>query len=152
MNDENSEAASEPQFANAAFQFDEMPQIKTGPPIEKLKRVAKGQRNVIISLGANAASNVLYSRFYDPSSMSRFMVLAIILVVMLLISYTVYQLAFVVIGKSTAIMYAAMMFVPLVSLIVLLHLNQKATKFLSRRGVKVSFLGADESSIDALTQ
>ena len=55
--EENFKVEAEPEFPNAAFQFDAMPQIKSGPPVEKLKCVAHRQRNVIIALGMRSGGS-----------------------------------------------------------------------------------------------
>ncbi len=47
----------------------------------------------------------------------------------------------------SAVIYAILMFVPCVSLIVLLILNGKATERLKQAGIKVGLLGADPNSI-----
>ncbi|MFO1092210.1 MAG: hypothetical protein U0992_02710 [Planctomycetaceae bacterium] len=50
-------------------------------------------------------------------------------------------------GVGRAVVCAVLMFVPCVSLITLLIVNQGATKFLQGHGVQVGFFGVDPSRI-----
>ena len=49
--------------------------------------------------------------------------------------------------KLSLVLYAILMFIPCVSLIVLLSLSGKATVLLRQAGIKVGLLGADPHSI-----
>lgn len=55
--------------------------------------------------------------------------------------YFIYKLA-AAIRSSAAWLYIILAFIPLISLLALLHINQKATKKLQANGVKVGLMGA----------
>lgn len=63
--------------------------------------------------------------------------------------YCVYRMA-KVLRQSPAVLYAVLMIIPLAGLIVLVVLNSAATRVLRQHGVKVGFLGADQSDLDSI--
>jgi hypothetical protein len=70
-------------------------------------------------------------------------------VVLLLVAGTtlVFLLAIKVYGTRVGILLGILTLIPLVSLIVLLRVNAKATSVLRQNGIKVGLLGADLSQI-----
>ena len=59
----------------------------------------------------------------------------------------VYRLAAIIRNRGVAIIYVIGMLVPLLGLLLLLSISQKATTILQEHGVKVGFLGANPSTI-----
>lgn len=51
---------------------------------------------------------------------------------------------------SGAILYAVAMFLPLIGLLAIISLSDKATKLLKEHGIKVGVMGADMSDIDRI--
>ncbi len=71
------------------------------------------------------------------------------LVVGLISVYFIYKLAKAV-KSSLAWLYIILGFLPLISLLALLHLNAKATRALREKGLKVGLMGASSSDLDNL--
>jgi len=87
--------------------------------------------------------NLIASNAHLPALFYFDMVLAVGLLVFMIMS---------VIGLSKAlglspVVYVILMFIPCVSLIMLISLSGKATTILKQAGIKVGFLGADPNSI-----
>ena len=62
--------------------------------------------------------------------------------------YSIFKLAkALTLSTSSAIMYAIAMFVPLVSLVCLVVLNNKATVYLQSNGIPVGLMGAKRSDL-----
>lgn len=72
------------------------------------------------------------------------------IVIWVLSMYGVYMLA-KALRMSGAILYAIAMFLPLISLLVLLVLNDKATKVLQNSGVRVGLMGADCADLERIS-
>jgi Mn2+/Fe2+ NRAMP family transporter len=121
--------------------------FSTAPNRDKLQRVAKYQRWVIFALLANIVVNILAFGTMTQSLPVRLGVLVISLVVVVFAITSIVLLAKEVINIGVAILCGILMFVPCVSLIVLLVVNQKATSYLQQHGIKVGFLGVDPNSI-----
>ncbi len=60
---------------------------------------------------------------------------------------SIYLLAAELINAGIGVLCAILMFVPCISLIVLLVINQKATAFLQSNGIRVGFLGTSPDNI-----
>jgi len=123
-----------------------------GEDREKMRSVARYQRLVMYALLANIGLNIL-SFALQPSMRGPGG---------LLISLAILVGALGVIGFSMTAMFllantlhnpivggicAFLMLIPCVALITLLVINQQASTYLTSRGVKVGFLGADQNSI-----
>jgi len=90
-----------------------------------------------------AFGNIIASNAHLPVLFYFDMVLAVGLLVFMIMS---------VIGLSKAlglspVVYVILMFIPCVSLIMLISLSGKATTILKQAGIKVGFMGADPNSI-----
>jgi len=111
---------------------------------EDLRQVAKYQRGVLICLLINITALIL-PRVLPPELVivtSIFYLVAGIagLVFVFLLSTKLY-------GTGLGILFGLLMLIPIVGLIVLVIVNQKATTVLRKNRVKVGFLGADPNSI-----
>lgn len=124
-----------------------MASANQGPDREKLRRVARYQRYVIFALLSNIILNIvsLASGRVDPSV--RLALLGLIIVVGLLTMFSTFMLGKEVVHVVIAVFCSLLMVIPCISLMVLLVLNQRATTFLQRHGVRVGFLGTDPNTI-----
>lgn len=111
-----------------------------------LREVAISQRQIMYCVLGQIAIGILNfvaSAAKIPALAYVDMVLALGLLVYMIIS--VIRLAKAL--DLSQVLYAILMFVPCVSLIVLLMLSGKATARLTQAGIKVGLLGADPNSI-----
>jgi hypothetical protein len=110
---------------------------------EDLRQVAKYQRGVLICLLINISALILPRLLPDLVMItSIFYLVAGIagLVFVFLLSTKLY-------GTGLGILFGLLMLIPIVGLIVLVIVNQKATTVLRKNRIKVGFLGADPNSI-----
>jgi hypothetical protein len=115
--------------------------------IQKARRIAQYQRWVLYALLAN----ILLYIFALPNTGGRLFVGLIIAALFVLIGifavFAVFKLAQELSGTAVAVICAILMFMPCISLITLLIVNQKATGFLQSQGIKVGFMGTDPNNI-----
>lgn len=114
---------------------------------DQFRRVAQKQRMVIFALLAYILVYVLAIAVAQHSPLAGVIVLVIALGVAIFALVSIVALALEIASLPVAIVCAILMFVPCVSLIVLLVINQKATSYLQQHGIKVGFLGVDPKSI-----
>jgi hypothetical protein len=119
-----------------------------GPPNrEKARKVAQYQRWVIFALLAN----LLLYIFALPNAQHNLLVSLVLLCLFLAVSvfaiFAIFMLSRELNGTGMAVLCAILMFVPCVSLITLLIVNQQATGFLKSQGIRVGFLGIDPKNI-----
>ena len=114
---------------------------------DKLRRVAKYQRWVLFALLANISANVLSFATVGQELPIRLVAIAIGLGVALLAVASIFLLAKELINTGIAVLCGILMFIPCISLITLLVINQKATAFLQAGGIKVGFMGVNPDSI-----
>jgi len=114
---------------------------------EKLRTVAKWQRAVICALLANIVINIVLMSFRDGEVLAPLLILGLAFVVVLIAVASIALLANELYGTGLAVLCAVLMFVPCISLITMLIVNQKATGFLQSHGVKVGFLGVNPDRI-----
>ena len=113
-----------------------------------MRRVAKYQRWVLFALLANfivialVLTGVVGEEHPLASSLNMFSFL-----ISLFSLISIFMLARDLLNMGLAIVCVILYFIPFAALIVLLIINQRATKYLQRRGVKVGLLGADPNSI-----
>lgn len=120
-----------------------------------VRRVGLAQRRIMwIILGAILllVSFGMGAAITPTSGAAMFLVLGLLLVLRLgmlvLMMIGVYQLASALgSGTGTCVLYVIGMLIPLVSLIILLTVNQKATNLLKRNGIKVGLMGAKVSDL-----
>ena len=115
---------------------------------DPIKRVAKYQRWVLLALLGIVTCNVLIlfgfvskeSPLALPIRLLSFAILVCAIVAM-------YKLASQFFSPLVAVLCSIAIPIPLIGIITLLVINQKATKFLQRRGVAVGFLGASKRDL-----
>lgn len=117
--------------------------VVSGESREKLRRVAKYQQWMILSLLAMIIMNV--ANVMVPSPLELRLVIAIAVIGSAVVS--TWLLCRELIGIVGTIISVILLFVPLASLITLLVINQKASDFLKKNGVKVGFFGTSPSKI-----
>jgi predicted RNA-binding Zn-ribbon protein involved in translation (DUF1610 family) len=136
--------AAKCRFCNAIFD----PKLKQmgGGKSEELKQIAQYQRGLIFSVLGQIVAGVIWGMANASHSPPLLLVGALGLLVA-----GIAGLVFVVLvalrlySTAAAIGLAILMFIPCVSLIVLLSINGKATNRLKENGIKVGFMGADMS-------
>ena len=114
---------------------------------DRLRRVAKYQRAVILAIVANLVLNIvaMASREFPPAAL--LMLLFLMLCIVAIMIASVFFLSRELYSIGIAVFCALLMFIPCVSLITLLIVNQKATTFLQQNGLKVGFFGIDPARI-----
>ncbi len=115
--------------------------------LDSLRAVAKWQRAVIFALLANITMNIVWMAMQEPGLGVTLLLLTLTLVVLVIAVSSIFMLARELYDTGPAILCALLMFVPCISLITLLVVNQKATAYLQEHGVKVGFMGANPNSI-----
>ena len=110
------------------------------PPV---RLVAKYQRWVIFALLGNISANILSFVTSTQTLPVRILVILFLFAVVIFAMASVFLLAKEIIGTTVGILCAILMIAPCISLIVLLILNQKATSYLQKNGVRVGFFGAN---------
>lgn len=114
---------------------------------EKVIEVAKYQRWVIFAVLANICLYVLILAMQGRPFPANLIVPAVALPVVIFMIAAIFMLTRRLINTGVAVLFSVLMFVPCVSLIVLLVVNQMATAFLQSSGVKVGFFGVNPNSI-----
>ena len=119
---------------------------------EQARKVARYQQLVIYALLANLGLNIV--SFGAQGAMGGQMgigfalvILAGALVVAVFSITAMFLLANALHNPIVGVLCAFLMIIPCISLITLLVINQQATSFLTARGVKVGFMGANPNSI-----
>jgi len=119
----------------------------TDPGRTKLRQVATYQRRVILALIANIVVNVVSLGVREAGLAVMVLVVVAALAVAIFAIVAMYGLASVLMNKGLGILCAALMLIPCVSLITLLVVNQKASSYLQKHGVRVGFFGANPDSV-----
>ena len=118
---------------------------------EKILQVAKYQRWVLLALLANITLIGVF-----VSIATGFVVLPdagltpirlIAFGVAIFMTFAAFMLAKQFFHVAIAVVCALLMWIPFVSLIVLLIINQKATRYLQENGIRVGLLGASPSDV-----
>lgn len=117
---------------------------------EKIRNVAKYQRWIIIALLANIALTIFAfaaggAIASSPGTLLVFRLVALAVVVFMFVS--VMMLARQFTNIVLAVLCGILIIIPLVSLLVLLIFNQKATKYLREHGVRVGFFGVNPNNL-----
>lgn len=102
-----------------------------------LREVAGAQRRLLLSILVSLGANVLLR----SGDLAAWILIPVALAVAAFSIFCVYRLCRAL-GTSPALWVVAM-FIPLLNLLALVILNQRATTFLKARGVAVGLLGAD---------
>lgn len=115
---------------------------------DKLRRVAKYQQWVIYALLVYillyiGVISIQAAGFEALGALAPLLVLPVAIFAMV----AIFLLAKELYNVGVAILCAALMIVPCISLITLLIVNGRATAFLKAQGVNVGFMGANPSSI-----
>jgi hypothetical protein len=137
-------------MSSAAFPAD-IASIPNAESREKLSLVAKYQRWVLFSLLASVGIVCIilaqaFGMIAIPESGTWFLLIANWCVSIFSV-VAIILLARQFMSGVMTIVFAILMFVPFVSLIALLVVNQKATGFLQRNGIRVGLLGANPHDI-----
>ena len=114
---------------------------------QQARLVAKYQRWVIFALLGNIVANILAFATVRQALPVRLIAIVLSLAVVVFAMVAIFLLAKEIIGTAVGVLCAILMFVPFISLIMLLVVNQKATSYLQKNGVHVGFLGVDPNSI-----
>ena len=121
------------------------------PLREQLRRVARFQRWVLLALLASILmfgfAVIIGTGVVQVPPTGRALFSAAYWGLSLFMLVAVFLLARQFLHPAVAVLCSLAMFIPFVSLIVLLIINQKATNYLREYGVRVGFLGVDPSSI-----
>lgn len=121
------------------------------PNRSKLRSVAKFQRYVILALLGNITiaiiSFLIMIQAISPSEIGVTVFRLAALAITIFMIYSVVMLARQFSNIAIAILSGLAMFLPLISLIVLLVFSQKATAFLRANGVDVGFFGVNPESV-----
>ena len=126
---------------------DSSPEKTPGLDREKVIRVAKFQRWVILAVLANIGLYILVLVMGRQPFPVSLVVPAVALPVVVFMIASIFMLTQQLKNAGLAVLCSVLMFVPCVSLIVLLVVNQMATSFPKANGIRVGFFGADASSI-----
>lgn len=114
---------------------------------EKLRRVAKYQRWVLLAVLLNICATIVAIAVPRDSLIVSLMILAVALAILVFAVTSVVMLAGELWNVGIAILCAILMFLPCISLITLLVVNQKATGLLQQHGIHVGLMGADVNKI-----
>ncbi len=114
---------------------------------EKLRRVAKYQRWVLYALLANILLNIGALAIPRDNLAVTALVGLLAIFVVLVTVVSVFLLARELIHVVVAVLCAALMVIPCISLVTLLIVNQRATTYLQQRGFRVGFMGVDPKKI-----
>jgi hypothetical protein len=117
------------------------PSVKQKFSGQEIADIGRLQRWIILLVLANLIVNVLSFMYPIVGLLG---ILVVIIGIML-----VFQLA-TLLRSQPAWLFAALMIVPLISLIILLSLNSQATTALKNRGVQVGLMGASSRDLDML--
>jgi hypothetical protein len=112
--------------------------------LQQILEVAKSQKNILVVILASFAVG-FSSAFFIPPNIAGLMTLGLSLVEI----YFVYKLT-IAVRSSFAWVYMILMFLPLISVVALLHLNQKATKILRANDLKVGLMGVSSSDLERI--
>jgi Fe2+ transport system protein B len=118
-----------------------------GQERDKLRRVAKYQRWVLIALLANIVTNIFVFALGGQALAVQLAIGGVSFAVVLFGSVSIFLLGKELINPVVAGICAVLIFVPCISLLVLFLINQKATSFLQRNGITVGFMGVDPNRI-----
>jgi hypothetical protein len=109
---------------------------------EDLKTVAFAQKSIMVCILLQILGGA--SRFFVPQEFLLYVLIGL-LCVLVASTVSVFVLAMKVFNTGLGIVYGIGALIPCIGLIVLLIVNQKATKILRENGHEVGFLGADLS-------
>lgn len=121
--------------------------LNADPARESVRRVARYQRYVIFALLANILANIIAFATLSGDAAIRVAVTVLALGAMVFAMIAIFLLAKELINTGVAVLCAILMIAPCISLIVLLVVNQKATSYLQRNGIRVGFFGTNPDTI-----
>lgn len=121
----------------------------SGGTDEDLQAIANYQKAVLfcilISIGATAA-------FFSVPTELRLVLLIVVLAVSVVSTVFVFKLAIQIYSEAVGITLGVLTLVPLVGMLVLLIVNQKATGILNRHGIRVGLMGANTSDVESMSR
>ena len=119
-----------------------------GAKREQLRSVARYQQWVIYALLVNIILNVLAMTVRTPDQPVVPLIIGVCAIgIAIFTAVAIFLLSRALGHPVSGAFRALLMFVPCISLIVLLMTNQQATTFLTQNGVKVGFMGANPDKI-----
>ena len=120
--------------------------------VERIRSVAKAQQVLNVAMLPYLLTN--FAIFLGPiivrndlSDISPLIFLPLIICVMGFVVFAVARMGYAMHGVGHAIFYSVAMIIPCLGLVFLVLLNSRVTAYLSRNGVKVGLMGADNSTI-----
>lgn len=114
-------------------------------PREALRTIAARQRGAVFCIGVYIG--ILILRFVLKNPDSRFALALLVIPVLLAAAVYGFLLATKVYTTATGVVLGILTLVPVLGLIVLIVINQKATAILKRHDIRVGLFGADSSDI-----
>ena len=126
--------------------------IKSGEPRD-LKSVAKFQKGLLFSIllqliAVISSFSYSISQFIPPNNFDSIVIL-LVLVGGMSGTFFVFSLAIKVYSPLAGVLLGMLTLIPCIGLIILAAVNGKATSILKQNGIKVGFLGAKLSQIQA---
>lgn len=118
------------------------------PRFDRLRRIAKYQRWVLLALSANVLLNISFFMDLVPDDTSLDLVESLLAIVILLTSgFSIYSLAIEFYSKTVSALFVLGLFIPFAALLSLLVVNQRATEALQKNGYRVGLLGISPNRI-----
>ncbi|HZL90249.1 MAG TPA: hypothetical protein VFB96_17930 [Pirellulaceae bacterium] len=121
--------------------------LATSEVRENLRRVAKYQQRVLQALVLTLGTNIVVLASARADFWIRMAILAAALAVAIFAMVSIFRLASEFFGQVVGVLCAILVFIPCIALITLYIVDQQATRFLQRHGVKVGLMGADPNQI-----
>ncbi len=130
-------------FMNDANPYEPpMSTLSLMPTSTKIRKVAAAQKQVLFALLVNIGMNVASYVVEIENPVNQFIALVVVVLVIGFVVVAIFNLAKELYPIGTAGIFSMLVVIPVVSLIMLVIVNQKATSFLTSNGVKVGLMGA----------
>ncbi len=124
-------------------------------PVAEAEGIAKLYRRLVLLVGLQILLSFVQIPMSQVPEAQKALVgmvtLAVLLVVLVAIAVTAYQLT-LLLDSGSPVLWAIAMFLPCINILVLLVLSSKAQDWCRRYGIKVGFFGPTKESIEALRQ
>jgi hypothetical protein len=121
-----------------------------GEDRQRLRNIASAQRHVNLAVLLYLClipCNVLLSIVGNGSLLAGVLFAIAAIGIVIYGAVSVFRLAALFRGNAVAVIYVLGLLVPLLGLILLITISQKATKILTANGIKVGLLGANPKSV-----
>jgi hypothetical protein len=124
-------------------------------PVAEAEGIAKLYRRLVLLVGLQILLSFGQIPMIQVPEAQKALVgmvtLGVLLVVLVAIAVTAYQLT-LLLDSGSPVLWAIAMFLPCINILVLLVLSSKAQDWCRRYGIKVGFFGPTKESIEALRQ